>query len=111
MVTVAVATYVAVFNLERLIHNGHSLYAGYRRSVVSRMNADLGWEDRARRFGRFEPDRRSNKPTNWYVLWASMLIMGKWWQSVLWTSGVEGLCRMVKSLFSGFSKKKAEDGG
>ena len=111
MVTIAVATYIAVFNLERIVRNGHGLYAEYRRSVVNRMGVELGWEERARRFGIFEPDRRSNKPTNWYVLCASVLIMGKWWRRVVWTSRVEGLGRTVKSLFTMVSGNKIEEDG
>ena len=50
----------------------------YRKKTVERMKADLRsrtWTDRAKRFDRFEPNRRSTKPTDWYVLWAGFLLL------------------------------------
>ena len=89
MVVISAATYIAVFNLERFVRNGHGLYSMYRRGIVDRMNADLGteaWRDRAKRFDGFEPDRRSTKPTNWYVLWASILLLLRNWRRAVWPS-------------------------
>ncbi|KAL9116881.1 MAG: hypothetical protein Q9187_006590, partial [Circinaria calcarea] len=78
MPSVALATYIVVFNIERLVRHGHGLYSGYRKKIVHRMRVDLPsqtWADRAKRFDRFEPNRRSTKPSDWYVLWAGSLLL------------------------------------
>lgn len=90
MVLLSFFTYVFTFNLERLVRHAHDLYTSYKRHIVDRMGADLGvqssaWADRAKRFDVFEPDRRSTKPTDWYVLWASVLLAGRWWRRKFWS--------------------------
>ena len=108
MVITSIATYVTVFNLERFVRNGHGLYSAYRRGVVDRMSADLrtqAWADRAKRFGGFEPDRRSTKPTNWYVLWASILLFLRHWRRVFWP----GLRRLPAQVFRASSRNNPND--
>ena len=85
MILLSFFTYIFTFNLERLVRYGHDMYASYKRRVVDRMTADLGssspkWVERAKRFDVFEPDSRSTKPTDWYVLWASVLLVERWWR-------------------------------
>ena len=78
MVIVALATYVIVCNVEHMAQFGHNLYMSYRKRTVQRMFTDLRtdtWVDRAKRFDRFEPDRRSTKPSSWYIIWAGILLL------------------------------------
>lgn len=98
MTIISLFTYLTVFNLERFVRNSHSVYAMYRRNIVERMNADLGWEDRAKRFDAFEPDRRSNKPTDWYVLWASVLLFSRHCRRVI----LPGCLRMPRRVLHAF---------
>ena len=100
MTIISIFTYLIVFNLERLVRNSHSFYTVYRSNIVDRMSADLGWEDRAKRFDAFEPDRRSTKPTEWYVLWASVILLFQHWQKVTWP----GLLRVPRQALYVFWK-------
>ena len=87
MVIISLATYVIVCNVEHLVKIGHDIYMSYRKRTVQRMFTDLrtnAWTDRARRFDRFEPDRRSTKPTDWYVLWAGILLLPRDVWRFLW---------------------------
>ena len=78
MSLVAFATYAIVFNLEHLVQYGSRVYRSYKHRVIRRMATDLHsktWTNRANRFKQFEPDRQSTKPTEWYILWAMILLV------------------------------------
>ena len=80
MSLVAFSTYAIVFNLEHLAQSGSGVYRSYKHRILGRMSIDLNskmWTDRADRFKQFEPDRRSTKPTDWYILWAMILLAVK----------------------------------
>ena len=77
MAVVSVTTNGLMFNIENLVKMGHSIYTPYRKKIIERMILDLRtneWETRARRFEQFVPNRHSDRPTEYYVLWAGFLL-------------------------------------
>ena len=77
MAVVSVTTYVLMFNIENFVKMGHDIYTTYRKQIIERMILDLRtseWKDRARRLEQFVPNRRSDRPTEYYVLWAGFLL-------------------------------------
>ena len=96
MSLVGFSTYAIVFNLEHLAQSGSGVYRSYKHRVLRRMSTDLHgktWADRANRFKQFEPDRRSTKPSDWYIIWAMILLavrdVRRWVYRVLHPSSCE----------------------
>jgi hypothetical protein len=64
-------TYMIVFNLNALVAFGWATYDGFRKKCIQKMNENSEsktWKERGRRFNRFEPDRGTDKPSEWYIL-------------------------------------------
>lgn len=107
MTLVALMTYIIVFNVENLVQKAHSLYSTYRSKIVERMTADLQtktWADRAKRFDRFEPNRRSTKPSDWYILWAAFLLLLQDLRHVFWSGLLKLPSRILRAASSGSSR-------
>jgi hypothetical protein len=67
-VFIGLATYFIVFNLDALASLGWTTYSGFRQKRIGQMEDDDKWQERARGYNRFEPDRGNNKPSEWYIL-------------------------------------------
>ena len=88
---------MVVFNADNLVKSGHDLYSVGRRRIIGRME-DMGtkvWADRAKRFDRFQPQRHSTRPTEWYVLWAGSLLLMRDLRRMIWP----GLPRLLAWTF------------
>lgn len=60
-----------VFNLDALVAFGWKTYNAIRKRCIQKMNEkpeNKAWKEVAERFNRFEPDRGSDKPSEWYIL-------------------------------------------
>jgi hypothetical protein len=60
-----------VFNLDTLVAFGWATYNALRRKCIQKMTENSRnetWKTRGRRFKRFEPDRGSDKPSEWFIL-------------------------------------------
>lgn len=77
MLLVAIATYLVVCNLDRLVQSGGDAYKTIKARVISRMKEEQKgpWETRAARFDRFEPQRKDDKPTEGYILLAALMFL------------------------------------
>jgi len=67
-ILIAFVTYMVVFNLNALAAFGWATYRGFRRKCIQNMTQQEKWEKLGVRFNRFEPDRGSDKPSEWYIL-------------------------------------------
>lgn len=70
-VLIAFVTYMIVFNLNALVAFGWTTYDGIRKKCIQKMNGyppKTNWKNLGHRFKRFEPDRGSDKPSEWYIL-------------------------------------------
>ena len=75
MVLVAATTYLIVFNLNHLVQSARVRYKVLQRKIIQQIKEELTtetWEQRAKNFERFEPDRQDTKPSEWYILLAAI---------------------------------------
>ena len=101
MSLVAFMTYAIIFNLEHLVQSGSRIYRTYKNRVIMRMTTDIHdktWSDRASRFKQFEPDRRSKKPTDWYIVLAILILLvrdiRRWINRIFHPSSTAGKARI-----------------
>ena len=73
---VALATYLVVFNLNRLTYGLISLYRRVHQPLIKRMSQDPGpdgvqtpWPHRGLCFQSWQPDQRDPSPSEWLVVW------------------------------------------
>ncbi|KAH9213465.1 hypothetical protein DL95DRAFT_234039, partial [Leptodontidium sp. 2 PMI_412] len=70
-VMIGFVTYIVAFNLNTLAAFGWATYDRLRKKCIQKMTDDSKddtWRTRGRLFKRFEPDRGSDKPSEWYIL-------------------------------------------
>jgi hypothetical protein len=67
-ILIAFLTYMVVFNLNALAAFGWATYEGVRRKCIQKMIQQEKWKELGIHFKRFEPDRGSDKPSEWYIL-------------------------------------------
>jgi hypothetical protein len=79
---VGLATYFIVFNLDSLVTFGLKYYSRFRKGAIKQMTRDSKnsppddkWQKRAQGFNRFEPDRGETRPSEWFILWYTLLYL------------------------------------
>ena len=97
MVSMAVCTYLIVFNLDHLVQSGRSKYKAVQVKIIKQIKDKLDgdiWKQRAKNFERFEPDRRDVKPSEWYILLAAVLLLYKRVMSIFKREFIRVKCLM-----------------
>ncbi|EPE25312.1 hypothetical protein GLAREA_01224 [Glarea lozoyensis ATCC 20868] len=79
---VGLATYFIVFNLDSLVTFVLKSYSRFRKGAIKQMTRDSKnsppndkWQKRAQGFNRFESDRGETRPSEWYILWYTLLYL------------------------------------
>jgi hypothetical protein len=74
MIIIGGLTYTLVLNLEHVAQSTYDYYNLLKKQVIKPMKGDTeGWKDRARKYEDFEPVPTDTKPSEWWVLWYTII--------------------------------------
>lgn len=79
ILSVGIATYLIVLNINTLVQSSHTLYNSQKRRLVSAMKADNAayWRKRGKRFDVFKAKHESIGPSEWYLPLYAVLRIGQ----------------------------------
>ncbi|MCJ1390302.1 hypothetical protein MMC18_003160 [Xylographa bjoerkii] len=78
ILSVGIATYIVVLNINTIVHSSHALYNSQKRHLIRAMKADdaAPWRERGKRFEIFKPKHESVRPSEWYLPLYALLRIG-----------------------------------